>query len=224
MFAYIDNWKSNSHRSIKVFTTGQCVNHIWSTLGCMRSATPPKCYAPMTMLPSVHKRKEKDPPPPQKKQTHNTPYSQPSMNERHQATVKSQHDSPLTHLQWRLHAPGSGSAGPGHQYARSGRRLRKCSGGQTRTDGSLPWWLLSWTKQTASPLGRFGQPGPKQFPNRTGQPLSLQTIRIRIGTGWTGEPERERGPGPCLEWAWLAETAERYRTQGRSTGNSSWFF
>lgn len=63
------------------------------------------------------------------------------MNERHQTTVKTQYDPPhppTTHLQWRLHALGSGSAGPGHQCARSGRRLRKCSDGQTRTDGSLP--------------------------------------------------------------------------------------
>lgn len=128
----------------------------------------------------------------------------------------------LTHLQWKLHALGSGSAGPGHRCARSGRRSRKCSGGQTRTDGSLPWWPLSWTKQTASPLGRAGQPGPKQSPNRTGRPLSSQTIRIRTGTGWTGAPGREQPPGPCLEWAWLAETAARCRTLGRSTGNSSW--
>lgn len=90
---------------------------------------------------------------------------------------------PFTHLQWRLRAPESGSGGPGHRCARSGRRLRKCSGGQTRTDGSLTWWPLSWTKQTASPLGRVGQPGPRQSQNRTGQPLNSQTIRIRTGTG-----------------------------------------
>lgn len=127
----------------------------------------------------------------------------------------------FTHLRWRLRALGSGSAGPGHRCARSGRRSRKCWGGQTRTDGSLPWWPLSWTKQTASPPGRAGQPGPRQSPNRIGRPLSSRTIRIRTGTGWTGAPGRELPPGPCLEWAWPAETAARDRTLGRSTGNSS---
>jgi len=133
-------------------------------------------------------------------------------------------DSPPTHLQWRLRALGSGSAGPGRRCARSGRRWRKCSGGPTRTDGSLLGWRPSWTKQTASPPSPVGQPGPKQSPNRTGRLLSSRTIRIRTGTGWTGAPGRELAPGPCLEWAWLAETAARYWTPGRSTENSSWVF
>lgn len=158
-------------------------------------------YAPRAMLPMCIKERKWGPPTPsppptskkewgkKEKHTHTLHLLSLNLNE-WKALVeigrkknKNNSHSSFTHLQWKLRVLWSGSAVPGHRCARSGRRLRKCSGGQTRTDGSLPGWPLSWTKQTASRPGRAVQPGPKQSPNRTDQPLSLQTIRIRTGTG-----------------------------------------
>lgn len=159
-------------------------------------------YAPRAMLPMCIKERKWGPPTPsppptskkewggeRKTHAYTTPpfpesqWMKSTSRNRKKKNNKNNSHSSFTHLQWKLRVLWSGSAVPGHRCARSGRRLRKCSGGQTRTDGSLPGWPLSWTKQTASRPGRAVQPGPKQSPNRTDQPLSLQTIRIRTGTG-----------------------------------------